>query len=85
MQDMLALDAPPIHFYIMFKEAWEKLDNFHYILQARCNGIEADRVTYLDAEDKEHAIEAGSVVIAAGMKFFLEYSDNLLLLHSCSF
>jgi len=68
MTDMLAPNAPPTHFYSMFKEAWEKLENFKYILQARCNGIGADKVTYIDADGTEHAIEAGSVVIAVGMK-----------------
>jgi 2,4-dienoyl-CoA reductase-like NADH-dependent reductase (Old Yellow Enzyme family)/NADPH-dependent 2,4-dienoyl-CoA reductase/sulfur reductase-like enzyme len=68
MQDMLAPDAVPIHYYVMFKEAWEKLENFKYILQARCNSIGADKVTYIDADGAEHAIEAGSVVIAVGMK-----------------
>ena len=52
----------------MFKEAWEKLPNFKYILKARCSGIEGDKVTYIDADGKEHAIEAGSVVISVGMK-----------------
>ncbi len=68
MTNMLARDAVPIHYYSMFKEAWEKLENFKYILQARCNGIGADKVTYIDADGAEHAIEAGSVVLAVGMK-----------------
>ena len=68
MAHILARDAVPIHFYSMFREAWEKLENFQYILQARCNGIGADKVTYVDADGAEHAIEAGSVVIAAGIK-----------------
>jgi NADPH-dependent 2,4-dienoyl-CoA reductase/sulfur reductase-like enzyme len=68
MLDMLAPDAVPIHYYSMFKEAWEKLKNFKYILRARCNGIGADKVTYLDAGGAEHAIKAGSVVVAVGMK-----------------
>lgn len=68
MTDMLARDATPIHYYSMFKEAWEKLENFKYILQACCYGIGADKVTYLDADGAEHTVEAGSVVIAVGMK-----------------
>jgi 2,4-dienoyl-CoA reductase-like NADH-dependent reductase (Old Yellow Enzyme family)/thioredoxin reductase len=66
--DMLAPNAPPTHFYSMFREAWEKLPNFKYILKARCNGIKADKVTYIDDNGVEHAIEAGSVVISVGMK-----------------
>ena len=68
MLDMLAPNAPPIHFYSMFKEAWEKLPNFKYILKARCTSIGANKVTYTDADGAEHTIEAGSVVIAVGMK-----------------
>lgn len=68
MQDMLAPDAVPIHYYIMFKEAWEKLPNFKYILQARCTGISNGTVNYVDATGGVHSITAGSVVIATGMK-----------------
>jgi 2,4-dienoyl-CoA reductase-like NADH-dependent reductase (Old Yellow Enzyme family)/NADPH-dependent 2,4-dienoyl-CoA reductase/sulfur reductase-like enzyme len=68
MQDILAPDTTPIHFRSMFMEAWEKLQNFKYILKARCTGIAADKVTYLDADGAEHAVRAGSVVIAVGMK-----------------
>ncbi len=79
MMDMLAPDAPPIHYYASFRKAWKKLENFKYILQARCNGIGKDKVTYIDANGKEHAIEAGSVVIAVGMKpkndLALEFAD----------
>jgi 2,4-dienoyl-CoA reductase-like NADH-dependent reductase (Old Yellow Enzyme family)/NADPH-dependent 2,4-dienoyl-CoA reductase/sulfur reductase-like enzyme len=68
MTDMLARNAVPIHYYIMFKEAWERLPNFKYILNARCNGIQDNKVTYADGGGMEHTIEAGSVVIALGMK-----------------
>jgi 2,4-dienoyl-CoA reductase-like NADH-dependent reductase (Old Yellow Enzyme family)/NADPH-dependent 2,4-dienoyl-CoA reductase/sulfur reductase-like enzyme len=68
MQDGLALQSPPLHFYTMFKEAWEKLPNFKYALKARCTGIEAETVTYLDADNKAYRIKAGSVIVAVGMK-----------------
>jgi 2,4-dienoyl-CoA reductase-like NADH-dependent reductase (Old Yellow Enzyme family)/thioredoxin reductase len=68
MLDMLASNAPPLHFYSMFREAWEKLPNFKYILKARCTSIGANQVTYTTADGAEHAIEAGSVVISVGMK-----------------
>jgi NADPH-dependent 2,4-dienoyl-CoA reductase/sulfur reductase-like enzyme len=68
MRDMLALDSTPVHYYSNMKEAWEKLEQFSSIVNARCNGIGADKVTYLDANGTEHAIQAGSVVIAVGMK-----------------
>jgi 2,4-dienoyl-CoA reductase-like NADH-dependent reductase (Old Yellow Enzyme family)/thioredoxin reductase len=68
MGDMLAPHAPPAHFYNLFREAWEKQPNLTCIVKARCTGIGANRVAYTDADGEEHDIEAGSVVIAAGMK-----------------
>jgi 2,4-dienoyl-CoA reductase-like NADH-dependent reductase (Old Yellow Enzyme family)/thioredoxin reductase len=67
-QEKLASDAPPHHYYDMFKEAWEKLENFKYIVQARTTAIGVDKVTYVDADGTEHDIKADSVVIAGGMK-----------------
>jgi pyruvate/2-oxoglutarate dehydrogenase complex dihydrolipoamide dehydrogenase (E3) component len=68
MGEMLAPESTPAHYYSSFQDAWERLENFHYILQARCTGISADKVTYVDATGTEQAIEAGSVVMAVGMK-----------------
>ncbi|MFH1032542.1 MAG: FAD-dependent oxidoreductase [Chloroflexota bacterium] len=68
MQDTLAPTAPRTHFYSMFKAAWEKQPNLKCIVKARCKSITAKAVTYIDADGKEQTIEAGSVVIAAGMK-----------------
>lgn len=67
MLDKLAPDATPIHYRTMFEEAWQNEPNFNYILYARCTVIESDRVVYIDSDDKEHDIKAGSVVLAAGM------------------
>ena len=68
MGNMLAPKSIPIHYYSMFREAWEKLENFNAVVNAICTRIEADKVTYKDADGAAHTIEAGSVVIAAGMK-----------------
>ena len=68
MANMLARDAAPVHYYTMFKEAWESLPNFKGIVNAHCNGMTKEGVTYIDANGKEHAVKAGSVVIATGMK-----------------
>jgi len=90
MANMLARDATPVHYYSMFKEAWEKLDNFKSILQARCSGIGKDRVTYLDATGQEHSIKADSVVIAVGMQArddlamrFYGAGDRLYMIGDC--
>lgn len=90
MQDKLAADSTPLHFYSMFRDAWEELDNFEFILQAKCNRIENDRVFYIDTNGKEYEIEANSVVIAVGMKprsdlalQFKDASDNFYLIGDC--
>lgn len=64
----LAKDAPPLQFYSMFEEAWEKLPNFKGIVGAQCTAIREDGVVYVDASGAEHTVRAGSVIIAAGMK-----------------
>jgi 2,4-dienoyl-CoA reductase-like NADH-dependent reductase (Old Yellow Enzyme family)/thioredoxin reductase len=91
MTKMLARDATPVHYYSMFKEAWEKLANFKYILQARCNGISKDQVTYLDENGKEQVIKTDSVVIAVGMKArddlalqFYGAGDRLFTIGDCN-
>jgi NADPH-dependent 2,4-dienoyl-CoA reductase/sulfur reductase-like enzyme len=68
MGKMLAPGAAPAHYYYQFKDAWEKLDNFKHVLQARCTGIKANEVTYVDASGAEHTLNACSVIIAVGMK-----------------
>jgi 2,4-dienoyl-CoA reductase-like NADH-dependent reductase (Old Yellow Enzyme family)/thioredoxin reductase len=68
MTNMLARDSVPLLYYSMFQEAWEKLENFNYIVNARCTGISGDKVTYMDSNGNERVIKTGSVVIAAGMK-----------------
>jgi len=39
MQDRLAPEATPIHYYSMFKEAWEKLPDFKPIVKALCTSM----------------------------------------------
>jgi thioredoxin reductase len=68
MTNMLARDAVPVHFYSMFKAAWENLPDFKGIVNARCNGITQDGVTYIDVSGREQSVKAASIVLAAGMK-----------------
>ena len=68
MLNMLASDAPPVHYYAVLRDYWEKQPNFSYVVNAFCTSIKPDKVTYLDADSKEHDIKAESVVIAVGMK-----------------
>ena len=68
MTHMLAPESTAIHYYSMFKDAWEKLPSFHSVVKATVTAVEDDRVTYLDAEGVEHAIPCDSVVISLGMR-----------------
>ena len=68
MTHMLAPESTAIHYYSMFKGAWEKLPGFHSVVKATVTAVEDDRVTYLDAEGVEHAIPCDSVVISLGMR-----------------
>lgn len=68
MTHMLAPESTAIHYYSMFKDAWEKLPGFHSVVKATVTAVEDDKVTYLDAEGVEHAIPCDSVVISLGMR-----------------
>lgn len=68
MTHMLAPESTAIHYYSMFKDAWEKLPGFHSVVKATVTAVEDDRVTYLDAGGVEHAIPCDSVVISLGMR-----------------
>ncbi len=91
MGDKLAPDAPPHHFYNLFRDAWEKQPGLICLTKARCTGIGANEVVYVDAEGAEHAIEAGSVVIAAGLKSendlalkFYGAADRFFMIGDCN-
>jgi NADPH-dependent 2,4-dienoyl-CoA reductase/sulfur reductase-like enzyme len=66
--NMLASDAPPVHYYAVLRDYWEKEENFSFVTNATCTGIKADRVTCRNEFGTEYEIEAESVVIAVGMK-----------------
>lgn len=69
MQDKLAPEAVPIHFYSLFRQEWEKQPNFSFELDARCTGIADGRVvTYIDQNGSEQSVAADTVLVAAGMK-----------------
>jgi len=89
--DRLASNAPPLHFYNMFRDAWEKLPNFEYQLNAYCTDIGMSNVTYRRADNTEHTVEAGNVVIAVGMRprndlviSFYGAGDRFFIIGDCS-
>jgi NADPH-dependent 2,4-dienoyl-CoA reductase/sulfur reductase-like enzyme len=68
MGEMLVPKATPAHYYIVFKESWEKLANFSSIINARVTGIADNNVIYAGTDGRENSVPADSVVIAAGYK-----------------
>ena len=66
MQDELAADASTSYRNELLQQM-EANENLRYILNACGTGI-GDKVTYTDADGAEQKLEAGTVVIAAGMK-----------------
>lgn len=90
MAHMLAREAVPIHFYTMLKAAWENLENFSGIVNARCTSIGTGEVIYIDADGRELSVKADSVVIAAGMKAKIDLamkyygsSDRFYMIGDC--
>ena len=67
MQKKLAPDASISYREVLIHQM-EKDDNLQYILRACCIRIDNNKVIYTDADGKEQTLEAGSVVIATGMK-----------------
>lgn len=68
MRERLAMDSTPVHYYSMFMAAWQKEKNLVPITNARCTEIKKNGVAYIDADGKAQFVEAGTVIIAAGMK-----------------
>jgi NADPH-dependent 2,4-dienoyl-CoA reductase/sulfur reductase-like enzyme len=68
MRDMLAADSVMIHYYSMFKAAWEVEPNFHALVNARVCEISEKAVSYQDPEGRVAEIAADLVVLSAGMK-----------------
>lgn len=90
MLNMLASDAPPVHYYAVVRDYWEKQPNFSFVVNARCNGINADGVTYVDIDGNQYEMKADSVVIATGMKAkndlamqFYSAGDRLYMIGDC--
>ena len=67
MAGMLAQDSTPIHFYTMFRTAWQSREGFSSEVNARVTRIE-DNGVYFEREGEEHFVPADTVILAAGMK-----------------
>lgn len=90
MRDTLAADSTLIHYRSMFQEAWEALEQFNYVLNARCTEIREDAVVYIDSKGAERTIPADSVVLSVGMKAkkaealsFYETADRFYMVGDC--
>ena len=67
MAGTLAQDSTPIHFYTMFRTAWQSREGFSSEVNARVTRIE-DNGVYFEREGEEHFVHADTVILAAGMK-----------------
>ena len=65
MADDIAREAPGIPKAAITEHMKKYVE---YRVNARCTGITETGITYVDAEGVEHAVEADTVVLAAGMK-----------------
>ena len=90
MTHMLAPESTAIHYYSMFKDAWQKLPNFHSVVKATVTGVEDDKVTYKDADGVEHSIPCDNVVISLGMRgktdealSFSDTADRFAIIGDC--
>ena len=69
MKDVVAEEAKRVHYYNMFIDAVEEYaDSLKIILKATCTEVTAQGVTYRDEAGDLHTVEAGTVLLAAGMK-----------------
>ena len=69
MKDTAAEEAKRVHYYNMFMDAVEEYaGNLHIILEAACTQVTANGLSYRDAQGEIHTVEAGTVLLAAGMK-----------------
>lgn len=89
MQDRLAPDASITYRGVLVRQVRSR-DNLQHILKARCISIN-DEVIYTDAGGKEKRIQAGTVVIATGMKSRLDEAmalwntaDKFMMIGDCS-
>jgi len=87
----LATKSVPVHFYTMFRAAWQALDNFSSVVEAEATAISENKVIYKAPDGKTEAVECGSVVIAAGtqakhasaMKFY-DSGDRFFMVGDCN-
>jgi 2,4-dienoyl-CoA reductase-like NADH-dependent reductase (Old Yellow Enzyme family)/thioredoxin reductase len=92
MQDKLAPDATPaLNYRSMLLEECEKQQNFKYLLNSRCTAITKTGVNYIDRYGVDYVLEAGSVVIAVGMKScsdkaleFFSTADEFFMIGDCT-
>ena len=67
--DKLAANCTPVHFRSLFIEHWEAEPNFSFELNVKTNEIlDGHIVRYTAADGTEKTVEAGTVLVAVGMK-----------------
>jgi len=83
MADKLAQDSTPIHFYTMFRKAWEdRKPKFSSEVNAKVTKVDAKGVHYKDKNGKEKVVPADTVIVAVGMKANV---DEAFALNGCKY
>ena len=81
MARKLAPESTAIHYYSMFREAWQALPTFQSVVRATVTSVEDDCVKYKDVNGVEHTIPCDSVVVSLGMK---PLQEEALSFYSCA-
>ena len=68
MADKLAQDSTPIHFYTMFRSAWQSREGFSAVTEAKVTKVDEKGVYYADKDGREQFVSADTVIVALGMK-----------------
>ena len=68
MGGILSPESVPVHFRSIFEKTWENQEGFSYKLNATVTKVTENSVTYKDKDGTERTMEAGTVLLAAGMK-----------------
>jgi pyruvate/2-oxoglutarate dehydrogenase complex dihydrolipoamide dehydrogenase (E3) component len=67
MRDELAADSTKIHYYSMFKAAWEAQSSFHALVNSKVHAVSGENIVYTSPGDEKKQIRADSIVFSMGM------------------
>lgn len=81
MRNKIAADAAAIHYRSMMEKAWKSTKGLSTMVNVNVTEIENDTVLYFDAEGRRQKIPADTVILACGMR---SYVETALSLYGCA-